>query len=83
MAGKWWEAAPVVGGEQQPQGGVILSDPYQERGDQRAEEDQGMQRELQVDVGNTGFNQRDKLRSTTPCQRSKSTAWQSRHWQPR
>lgn len=64
MAGKWWEAAPVVGGEQQPQGGVILSDPYQARGDQRAEEDQGMQREkLQVDVGNTGFNQRDKLRS--------------------
>lgn len=58
-----WDAFPEVGA--QPQGGgVILSDPYQARGDQRAEEDQGMQREkLQVDVGNTGFNQRDKLRS--------------------
>lgn len=58
-----WDAFPEV--STRPQGGgVILSDPYQERGEQRAEEDQGMQRErLRVDVVNTGFNQRDKLRS--------------------
>lgn len=59
-----WDAFPEVGAQPQQGGGMILSDPYQARSDQRAEEDQGMQREkMQVDVGNTGFNQRDKLRS--------------------
>ncbi|MBB6424936.1 hypothetical protein [Sphingopyxis sp. JAI128] len=39
-------------------------DPYKERADIRAEEDQGMQRQkFGVETGNTAFNQRDKLRS--------------------
>lgn len=42
MAGKWWEAAPVVEADPQQGGGVILSDPYQERGDRRDEARTGL-----------------------------------------
>lgn len=42
MAGNWWESAPIVGGEPQQGGGVILSDPYQERGDRRDETRTGL-----------------------------------------
>lgn len=41
MAGKW-DQFPVVGGEPQQGGGVILSDPYQERGDRRDETRTGL-----------------------------------------
>lgn len=59
-----WDQFPEVGAPQQRGGGIVLTDPYQARGDQRAEEDQEMQRQkLGVDTSNTGFIQRDKLRS--------------------
>lgn len=41
MAGSW-DQFPVVGGEPQQGGGVILSDPYQERGDRRDETRTGL-----------------------------------------
>lgn len=41
MAGNW-DQFPVVGGEPQQGGGVILSDPYQERGDRRDETRTGL-----------------------------------------
>lgn len=60
-----WDAFPVVE-QQAPQrgGGVFIPDPGALDDKARADEDQAMQRQkMDVDVGNTGFNQRDKLRS--------------------